>query len=101
MGIEKDSFSKPAPTKRAETAVVIFYARAGCHLCDEAKQQMREIQKRIAFEFREIDIDQDPELREKYNDEVPVIFIHGKKAFKYRIDSKQFVKRLERGRDSR
>ena len=84
---------------REDSAAVIFYTRAGCHLCDEAKQQLRELQERVPFEYREIDIDQDPELRQKYNDEVPVIFIHGKKAFKYRIDVKQFVKRLEQGRD--
>ena len=99
MDVEQNIPPASAPAKREDSAAVIFYTRAGCHLCDEAKQQMRELQKRVPFEYREIDIDQDPELRQKYNDEVPVIFIHGKKAFKYRIDAKQFVKRLERGRD--
>jgi glutaredoxin len=99
MGVERDIPPAPDPAKGQESAAVIFYTRAGCHLCDEAKQQMRELQKRFPFEYREIDIDQDPELLRKYNHEVPVIFIHGKKAFKYRIDAKQFVKRLERGRD--
>ena len=28
----------------------------------------------------------------------PVVFIHGRKAFKYRIDARQFLKRLEAGR---
>jgi glutaredoxin len=99
MDIERNFPPEAGPAKEQASAAVILYTRVGCHLCDEAKQQMRELQKRIHFEFREIDIDQDPELRQKYNHEVPVIFIHGKKAFKYRIDAKQFVKRLERGRD--
>ena len=99
MGIEQDVPRASTPAAPDDSAAVIFYTRAGCHLCDEAKQQMRELQMRIPFEYREVDIDQDPALRQMYNDEVPVIFIHGKKAFKYRIDPRQFVKRLERGRE--
>jgi len=85
-------------TARGETShlpEVVLYTRAGCHLCDEAKQQLRELRRKAAFALREVDIDQDPELRQRYNDEVPVIFIHGRKAFKYRIDPSQFLKRLQ------
>jgi len=74
---------------------VVLYTRAGCHLCDEAKQQLQQLSNQAAFELREVDIDLDPELQRRYNDEVPVIFIHGRKAFKYRIDPRQFLKRLQ------
>ena len=86
-------------TARGETShlpEVVLYTRAGCHLCAEAKQQLRELRRKAAFALREVDIDQDPELRQRYNDEVPVIFIHGRKAFKYRIDPSQFLERLRR-----
>jgi len=33
-------------------------------------------------------------VREKYNDEVPVVFIDGRKAFKYRLDRRQFLRAL-------
>ena len=75
----------------------MLYTRAGCCLCDEAKQVLRELQQKTSFKFREVDIDQDPELRSRYNEEVPVVFIHGKKAFKYRIDPREFLRRLGRG----
>ena len=74
---------------------VLLYSRACCHLCDEAKEQLRELSKKVAFELREVDIDHDPELQRRYNEEVPVIFINGRKAFKYRIDPCQFLKRLQ------
>jgi len=77
---------------------VLLYTRANCHLCEEAKQQLRELQQELPFQFQELDIDQDAELRQLYNEEVPVVFIHGRKAFKYRIDARQFLKRLEAGR---
>jgi hypothetical protein len=41
-----------------------------------------------------MDIDADPELRQKYNDEVPVIFIDGRKAFKYRMVPREFLQAL-------
>ncbi len=77
---------------------VLLYTRSQCCLCDQAKQQLRELQEQAHFQCQEVDIDQDPELRQRYNEEVPVLFIHGKKAFKYRIDSRQFLKRLQAGR---
>lgn len=77
---------------------VLLYTRARCHLCDEAKQQLRDLQKEAGFTFQEVDIDQDPELRQRYNDEVPVVFIHGRKAFKYRMDAGQFLRRLREWR---
>ena len=77
---------------------VVLYTRAGCHLCEEAKDQIHQLQMKAKFVYREVDIDFDPELRQRYNDEVPVVFIQGKKAFKYRIDPRQFLKRLQAGR---
>jgi glutaredoxin len=74
---------------------VVLYKRARCHLCDEAKEQLLELRKHSPFELREVDIDHDPELQRRYNDEVPVIFIRGRKAFKYRLDPGQFLKKLQ------
>jgi glutaredoxin len=74
---------------------VVLYTRTGCHLCEEAKGQLRELRKKAAFALHEIDIDGDPELQRRYRDEVPVIFIRGHKAFKYRIEPSQFLKRLQ------
>jgi len=73
---------------------VVVYSRKGCHLCDVVKQTLTQIQREADFEWREMDIDADPELRQKYNDEVPVVFIDGRKAFKYRINAREFLRAL-------
>ena len=73
---------------------VTLYTRAGCHLCDDAKRVVMEARRRAAFEYEEVDIDGDPELRRLYNDEVPVVAIGGVKAFKYRVDLKELLRRL-------
>ena len=74
--------------------LVTLYTRAGCCLCDDAKQVLGEARRRAEFDYEECDIDRDPELLRLYNDEVPVIAINRVKAFKYRIDMKEFLKKL-------
>jgi len=73
---------------------VTLYTRAGCCLCDAAKQALAAARVRAAFEFEEIDIDRHPEWLPLYNEEVPVIAIDGRKAFKYKVDVDEFLKRL-------
>ena len=73
---------------------VTLYTRAGCCLCDDAKLVLQQARRRTPFDFEEFDIDTDPELRRLYNDEVPVISINGVKAFKYKVDMKELLKKL-------
>lgn len=74
---------------------VLVYSRKGCHLCDVVKETLAESVGHADFQWREVDIDADPELCQKYNDEVPVVFINGRKAFKYRMARGEFLKALE------
>ena len=73
---------------------VTLYTRAGCHLCDEAKRAIETARRRSAFDFEEFDIDRDERLRRLYNEEVPVIAIDGRKAFKYRLSVEDLLKKL-------
>jgi len=73
---------------------VTLYTRAGCCLCDDAKQVLLAARARADFDYEEIDIDRDADLVRRYNDEVPVIAINGAKAFKYRVDMNEFLKKL-------
>jgi glutaredoxin len=74
---------------------VTLYTRKGCHLCDEAKQVLRA----AGLTVEEVDIDQDPGLQARYNNEVPVVFLNGRKAFKYRVDAKDLQRRLRKVTD--
>lgn len=74
--------------------VVTLYTRQGCHLCEEAKQEIEQLRSVTEFRFEILDIDADPELQARFTNEVPVVFINGRKAFKYRVDRKQFLRRL-------
>jgi glutaredoxin len=73
---------------------VTLYTRAGCCLCDEAKDVLRAARARTEFDLEEIDIDRQAQWRDLYNEEVPVIAIDGRKAFKYRVSLGEFLQRL-------
>jgi glutaredoxin len=75
---------------------VVVYSRKGCHLCDILKETLAQLHGEADFQWREVDIDLDPVLQEKYNDEVPVVFIDGRKAYKYRMDERQFLGSLRK-----
>lgn len=77
--------------------LVTVLSRPACHLCDEAKALLRQLQAVYRFTLCEVDITEHPELERQYGEEVPVVFINGRKAFKYRVDPQQFVRRLQRG----
>jgi glutaredoxin len=73
---------------------VVVYSRKGCHLCEIVKETLAKLERRGGFQWREIDVDTDDELRRQFTDEVPVVFIDGRKAFKYRMDEREFLQRL-------
>jgi hypothetical protein len=79
------------------SAQLLLYSRADCCLCDEMKAVIRLVAVKVPLELEEIDIDSSAQLKELYNDEVPVLFIDGRKAFKYRLTTKELERRLGRG----
>ncbi|HYY68266.1 MAG TPA: glutaredoxin family protein [Terriglobales bacterium] len=79
----------------SSTRQVVVYSRKGCHLCEIVKETLAKLQRRGGFTWREVDVDTDDALRRQFSDEVPVIFIDGKKAFKYHMNECDFLRRLE------
>ena len=76
---------------------VTMYTRRDCPLCDSAKAAMRA--SGIDLRIEEIDIDNDPELRRRYTDDVPVVGIGGAEIFRHRVEPSEFA-RLVRDRRS-
>ena len=75
---------------------VVVCSRRRCHLCDVIKETLTHAQGKADFVVREVDIDNDVQLRRQYNEEAPVVFIDGHKAFKYRMNEGQFLRTLAR-----
>ena len=75
---------------------VKLLSKPDCHLCHEAKALLRELQANHSFTLCEVDISARADLLKRYGEEIPVVFINGRKAFKFRVDPKQFVRGLGR-----
>ena len=73
---------------------VVVYARKGCHLCEIVKETLSKLHRRGGFNWRAVDVDTDDQLRRQFTDEVPVVFIDGRKAFKYHMDEREFLRKL-------
>ncbi len=75
---------------------VIIYSRPGCHLCEEAKEAMRAAGCAGEYTLDEVNIENDPELLERYKDDIPVITFDGAEAFRHRVSSEEFRRRVLR-----
>ena len=60
------------------------------------KDAIRQVAAKIPLELEEIDVDRSAQLKEEFGDQVPVLFIDGRKAFKYRVTAKELEKRVSR-----
>ncbi len=78
-----------------EARSVVVYSRKGCHLCEVVKESLSKLSRHGTFTWSEVDVDTDVELRRQFNDEVPVVFINGRKAFKYHMDEREFLRKLD------
>jgi len=77
---------------------VVVMSRADCCLCDEALAEIEAARREEAFDLEVVDVDGDPELAARYGEEVPVVLVDGRKAFKYRVTRQQLLRRLRRRR---
>ena len=75
---------------------VEIYSKRDCCLCDQAKAVLDRVRAEVPFELVEVDIEGNPELMERFRTEIPVVFVGGRKAFKYRIDETELRRRLAR-----
>lgn len=82
--------------RKLEKARVIIYSRPDCHLCHEAEAAIRRSSCSQEIEIEMVNIDEDPHLRELYQNDIPVVFINGVKAFKHRVSPEDFCRKLRR-----
>jgi glutaredoxin len=75
---------------------VVLYTKAGCCLCDDAKQALQVARAQVEFTVREVDIETDRDLYEAHRNDIPVIEIDGRRAFKHRVTAQMLVARLSR-----
>jgi glutaredoxin len=79
-----------------EKVTVTIYSKPGCHLCEEAKANILAAGCNDQFTLKEVNIEEDAYLKERYRFDIPVILINGIKVFKYKVEPKEFREKLRR-----
>jgi glutaredoxin-like protein DUF836 len=74
---------------------VTLYSKVGCHLCEEAKSAIAPLLREFRATLREIYIEGDAILMERFGCDIPVIYIGRKKAAKHRVNLERFRRQLE------
>jgi glutaredoxin len=70
---------------------VILYTRAGCHLCDTARDVLMAERSRSPFDLVEVDIAGHDDLEREYGIRIPVVEIDGEERFEYEVDPAELV----------
>lgn len=71
---------------------VTFYTKAGCHLCEEARDMLDDIAAQTPYELIEIDIRSNPEIFEEYRYRIPVIIVNNDTLLEGRIEFRDMAK---------
>jgi glutaredoxin len=75
------------------TRVTLYHAE-GCHLCERAKGQLRELRAELGFELDEVDITGDADLEARHREWLPVVEIDGERAFVYYVQEDALRRKL-------
>jgi glutaredoxin len=78
------------------TVRLTLITRDQCHLCDVAKDAMARVAQASGEDWREIDVDSDPQLQAEYWDRVPVILLDGKEHGYWRVEEERLLRDLEK-----
>jgi len=76
---------------------VVLYSRAGCHLCDVARETLLSSRDRLGFDLAEVDIEGDDELELEYGIRVPVVDVDGEEAFEITVDPAELARLVGAG----
>ena len=69
------------------SAAVTLYGRPGCHLCDEAREVVAAVAAEVGVGWEERSILDDPALKERYAEQIPVTLVDGRPHDFWRVSA--------------
>ncbi|MEU6141659.1 glutaredoxin family protein [Streptomyces sp. NPDC047081] len=81
---------KPAPQDRLVTLI----GKPDCHLCEDAQAVVEKVCDELGVPWEKKDITQDPELHERYWEQIPVVLVDGRQHTFWKVDEVRLRKAL-------
>lgn len=75
---------------------ITLLGRPGCHLCDDARVTIERVSADLGVSWNEVDITTDPELQEKWWEQIPVTLVDGVQHDFWRVDEARLRSALAR-----
>ena len=73
---------------------ITLIGKAGCHLCDAAREIVAKVAADLGVGWVEYDINDDPALKEDYWDTIPVTLVDGRPHDFWKVDEARLRKAL-------
>ncbi|MBK6689310.1 MAG: redoxin family protein [Deltaproteobacteria bacterium] len=80
----------------AGRVAVTVYVKTECKLCVPLMETVERVRQDVEFDLTKVDITGDRDLLQRYGQEVPVVLINGRKAFKGTLTEAALRKKLEK-----
>ena len=74
---------------------ITVLTRTGCSLCADAEQVVAQMAETRPVDVTIMDIDTDPELRDRYEWDVPVVLVDGRQVGFHRIDPDRLARAVD------
>lgn len=65
---------------------IVLLGRPGCHLCEDARDVVQKVAEDLGVGWEERSIDDDPQLQERYAEQIPVTLVDGRQHDFWRVD---------------
>ena len=75
---------------------VVLITKADCHLCAAARTAVGRVTAALGLEWTEELVDHQPELRERYAEEIPVVLVDGVQRDYWKIDEARLERVLQK-----
>ncbi|MBM4315631.1 MAG: glutaredoxin family protein [Deltaproteobacteria bacterium] len=82
--------------KMGKDLKIELLGKPDCHLCEIAEGVVETVCARLSLPWRKINIEDHPDLYDRFKEEIPVLLVDGRKLFKYRTNEPDLMKSLTR-----
>ncbi len=82
--------------KPGNSLKITLMGKPDCHLCEIAESVVEKVCARLSLPWEKINIEDHPDLHDRYKEEIPVLLVDGRKLFKYRTSKPDLMKSLMR-----
>ncbi|GAA3497521.1 glutaredoxin family protein [Streptomyces prasinosporus] len=86
-------FRRHAPSAPRDRLVTLV-RKPGCHLCDEAQVVVEKVCGELGVRWEQKDITQDPDLNERYWEQIPVVLVDGRQHTFWRVNEDRLRRAL-------